>query len=54
VARLLQIEKSGTVIVLTSARERGEYGSALTDCGARAFIAKHELSGRSLEAALHG
>jgi two-component system response regulator DesR len=54
VARLLQAEASGTVIVLTSARDRAEYGRALTDCGARAFIAKHELTGRSLEAALHG
>jgi len=54
VARLLRAETSGTVIVLTSARDRAEYGRALTECGARAFIAKHDLTGPSLEAALHG
>lgn len=54
VARLLHAETSGTVIVLISARDRAEYGRAVAECGARAFIAKHELTGRTLEAALRG
>jgi DNA-binding NarL/FixJ family response regulator len=52
VARRVNSEARGTVVVLTSARDRADYGRALDDCGARAFIAKDVLSGATFEAAL--
>jgi DNA-binding NarL/FixJ family response regulator len=41
-----------TVVVLTSTRDRGDYGERVTQSGARGFIAKAELSGAALHALL--
>ena len=54
VARRLLGEHGATRVVLISARDRRDYGAAVADCGARAFIAKDEVSGPTLEAALIG
>ena len=50
VARRLRAEP--VRVVLTSGRERIDYGGAVEACGARAFIAKRELSGDVLRTAL--
>lgn len=39
-------------VVLTSTRRRGEYRDRLARCSASGFIAKEDLSGEELEAAL--
>jgi DNA-binding NarL/FixJ family response regulator len=53
VARRLRDDARVTQVVLISARDRRDYGTAVVDCGARAFISKGEVSGPALEAALH-
>ena len=35
-------------VVLVSSRSRADYGSSITDCGARGFITKSELSGAAV------
>lgn len=52
VARRLNSQATGPMVVLTSARDRADYGRALDDCGARAFISKGDLSRETFEAAL--
>jgi DNA-binding NarL/FixJ family response regulator len=54
VTRRLLCEQAGTRVVLISARDRRDYGAAVVDCGARAFISKDDVSGPALEAALVG
>ena len=39
----------GPAVVLTSSREGCDYGTMAEGCGARGFITKSELSGRTLE-----
>jgi DNA-binding NarL/FixJ family response regulator len=39
-------------VVLTSSRDAGDYGSRLTECGARGFIPKADLTGEALDALL--
>jgi two-component system response regulator EvgA len=54
VTRRLREDGAGTQVVLISARDRRDYGAAVADCGARAFVSKGEVSGPALEAALVG
>jgi DNA-binding NarL/FixJ family response regulator len=42
------------VVVLTSTRDRADYGERVERCGARGFIPKAELSGAALRAFLGG
>jgi CheY-like chemotaxis protein len=44
-ARLAALAGSGPAIVLTSSRERSDFGDAIAESPARGFIAKSELSG---------
>ncbi len=39
-------------VVLTSSRDAADFGTLVEDCGACGFVAKHELSGRSISALL--
>lgn len=39
-------------IVLTSSRDAADFGPLVTECGARGFVAKAELSGAALHAVL--
>jgi DNA-binding NarL/FixJ family response regulator len=48
VARRLAAAGVSSAIVLTSSRDATDFGSLLTDSGARGFIAKAELSGDAL------
>jgi DNA-binding NarL/FixJ family response regulator len=41
-----------TTVVLTSVRDREDYGERLTLCGARGFVPKAALSGPTLRAAM--
>ena len=52
-ARLADGE-AGPVVVLTSTRDRADYGERVERCGARGFIPKAELSGAALRAFLGG
>jgi DNA-binding NarL/FixJ family response regulator len=52
VLRRLPGGAGATEVVLISARDRDDYGSAVLHSGARAFIGKSELSGRALRAVL--
>jgi len=45
---------AGPVVVLTSIRERADYGERVERSGARGFIPKAELSGAALHAFLGG
>jgi DNA-binding NarL/FixJ family response regulator len=45
---------AGPVVVLTSTRDRADYGERVERCGARGFIPKAELSGAALQALLGG
>ena len=49
---LLAASPGGPAIVLTSSRGASDYGTALEDSPARAFITKGELTGASLRAAV--
>jgi DNA-binding NarL/FixJ family response regulator len=46
--------EAGPVVVLTSTRDRADYGERVERCGARGFIPKAELSGAALQALLGG
>lgn len=48
VAARLQAGDSAPTIVLTSSRDRADFGDALAESPARGFIAKGELSGETL------
>ena len=48
VAARLRALGADAEIVLTSSRDRCDFGSAVDECPARGFIAKSELSGRAL------
>ena len=37
------------VVVLVSSRDRSAYGDRITECGARGFVTKSDLSGDSIE-----
>ena len=52
-ARLADGE-AGPVVVLTSTRDRADYGERVERCGARGFIPKAELSGTALRAVVGG
>jgi DNA-binding NarL/FixJ family response regulator len=52
-ARLADGE-AAPVVVLTSTRDRADYGERVERCGARGFIPKAELSGVALRAFLGG
>lgn len=41
-----------TRVVLTSVRDRAEYGELVERCGAHGFVAKAELSGEAVRAAV--
>jgi DNA-binding NarL/FixJ family response regulator len=43
---------AGPAVVLTSTRDRADYGQRVEQCGARGFIPKAELSGAALRALL--
>jgi DNA-binding NarL/FixJ family response regulator len=45
---------TGPVVVLTSTRDRADYGERVERCGARGFIPKVELSGAAVQAFLGG
>jgi DNA-binding NarL/FixJ family response regulator len=46
--------EAGPVVVLTSTRDRADYGERVERCGARGFIPKAELSGPALRACVGG
>ena len=48
-ARLRQLEDPPAVI-LTSSRDRADYGRCIGDCGARGFVPKADLSGAAIAA----
>jgi DNA-binding NarL/FixJ family response regulator len=48
VARGLHALSRRIAVVLTSSRDRSDYGSLVTDSPARGFVAKGELSGNAL------
>ncbi len=48
VARRLQAVNGGVDVVLTSSRDRSDYGSLVADSPARGFVAKSDLSGEAL------
>lgn len=50
VARALTEAGEAPAVVLTSSRPESELGDAVEHCGARGFIAKHELSGPAIAA----
>jgi DNA-binding NarL/FixJ family response regulator len=52
VAKLVTSKRDGSRVVLVSSRSASEYGELVAECGAVGFIAKDELSGQSLGAAL--
>jgi DNA-binding NarL/FixJ family response regulator len=45
---------AGPVVVLTSTRDRADYGERVAQSGARGFLPKAELSGAALQAFLGG
>jgi DNA-binding NarL/FixJ family response regulator len=50
VARRLHAANGGAAIVLTSSRDRCDYGSLIADSPALGFVPKGELSGAALDA----
>jgi DNA-binding NarL/FixJ family response regulator len=52
VARRLAVAKDPPIVVLTSSRTAEDFGAQLDDVPAAAFIAKEELSGTTLRAAI--
>jgi DNA-binding NarL/FixJ family response regulator len=44
--------EAGPAVVLTSTRDRADYGPRVDQCGARGFISKAELSGAAVHAFL--
>ncbi len=50
VAQRLRDGEAGPAVVLTSTRDRADYGRRVEQCGAAGFIAKAELSGAALRA----
>lgn len=54
VCRKLHLECEDPAVVLVSSRDACDYGELIAESGARGFIAKDELSGAALTAALAG
>ena len=54
VARALGAALAATDVVLTSSRDRSDYGSLVEESGARGFVPKAELSGAALRALVTG
>jgi DNA-binding NarL/FixJ family response regulator len=54
VCRALHTNGSAPAIVLVSSRDASDYGDLIAASGARGFIAKDELSGAALAAAIAG
>ena len=52
VARRLTQNGHRPTVILTSSRDAGDYGSLISESGARGFVAKCDLSGAALEALL--
>jgi DNA-binding NarL/FixJ family response regulator len=52
VAACLAGQGGGPAVVLTSSRDRSEFGGIIARTGARGFVPKDELSGPALEALL--
>jgi DNA-binding NarL/FixJ family response regulator len=52
VAMRLVAEDDAPAVILTSSRDRGEFGGMITGSGARGFLPKGELSGPALAALL--
>jgi DNA-binding NarL/FixJ family response regulator len=52
VARRLAAANGGVAVVLTSSRDRSDYGSLVADSPARGFVPKGDLSGAALAALL--
>lgn len=50
VAERLAQSETAAAVVLTSSRDRADYGARLDECPARGFVPKGELSGASLDA----
>jgi DNA-binding NarL/FixJ family response regulator len=50
VAARLRDAGAASAIVFTSTRDRSDFGRAITESGARGFVAKGELSGTAVEA----
>jgi DNA-binding NarL/FixJ family response regulator len=49
VASALTADDDGPAVVLTSTRDHSEFGSLVSDSGARGFVPKGELSAESIE-----
>jgi DNA-binding NarL/FixJ family response regulator len=54
VARRLHAANGGVAVVLTSSRDRSDYGSLIVDSPALGFVPKGELSGAALDALWDG
>ena len=52
VAARLHDGEAGPAVVLTSTRDRADYGERVERCGARGFVPKAELSGAAVRAIL--
>ena len=52
IATVLTGGSNGPAVVLTSSRDRSDYGMLVAQCGARGFIPKAELSGSAISALL--
>ena len=50
VASRLRAAGAASAIVLTSSRDSSDFGTAITESGARGFVAKAELSGDAVRA----
>jgi DNA-binding NarL/FixJ family response regulator len=52
VTQRLRDGEAGPAVVLTSTRDRADYGERVERCGARGFVPKAELSGAAVRAIL--
>jgi DNA-binding NarL/FixJ family response regulator len=50
-ARLRKLDNP-PMVILTSSRDRADYGRCIGDCGARGFVPKADLSGAAIAALL--
>jgi CheY-like chemotaxis protein len=53
-AETLSVDRAGPVVVLTSSRSAGDFGSSLARSSARGFIAKRDLTAAAFSALVDG
>lgn len=54
VARRILDDPSAPAVILISSRDRGDYGSCISRCGAAGFISKGELGRAAIDSVLAG